>query len=243
MSSKRAITNSSSLKNLSAPSSLSPRKAEILTKALVDNLSEDIKNSSSVFDSNVIEKAEQYTNSTGSWLWYLLRIFFIILILAFLGFNIFAYLGLITGKTADYLKPLLEYLGYPIVDTTKQTLRKSIEGTKDIIDIAAVGADTTLDTLEKSLDGKSDIMTSLNNAKSRIDKKRSKTKNLEVEKEPKPDESGSSTQITRRGKAGFCYIGEDRGNRSCIEVGVNDECMSGNIFPSRDICINPNLRI
>ena len=215
----------------------------ISPKALADNLSEDVNNSSSVFDSNVIEKADQYTNSIGSWLWYLFRIFFIILIIAFLGFNIFAYLGLITGKTAEYLKPLLEYLGYPIVDTTKQTLRKSIEGTKDIIDIAAVGVDTTLDTLEKSLDGKADIMKSLNNAKSRIDKKKSNIKKQEIHIEPSPDESGSSTQITRRGKSGFCYIGEDRGNRSCIEVGVNDECMSGNIFPSRDICINPNLRI
>ena len=215
----------------------------ISPKALADNLSEDINNSSSVFDSNVIEKADQYTNSVGSWLWYSLRIFFIILILAFLGFNIFAYLGLITGKTADYLKPLLEYLGYPIVDTTKQTLKKSIEGTKEIIDVAAVGADTTLDTLEKSLDGKSDVMKSLNDAKTRMDNKRASIRNQETVNEPEPDESGSSTQMSRTGKAGFCYIGEDRGIRSCIQVGENDKCISGDIFPSRDICVNPNLRM
>jgi len=48
--------------------------------------------------------------------------------------------------------------------------------------------------------------------------------------------------MSRTGKAGFCYIGEDRGIRSCIQVGENDQCMSGDIFPSRDICVNPNLR-
>ncbi len=40
----------------------------------------------------------------------------------------------------------------------------------------------------------------------------------------------------------FCYIGEDRGYRSCIELNSGDTCMSGDIFPSMDICINPNLR-
>jgi hypothetical protein len=37
-------------------------------------------------------------------------------------------------------------------------------------------------------------------------------------------------------------VGEDRGIRTCAEVGVNDECMSGDIFPSQELCINPNLR-
>ena len=43
-------------------------------------------------------------------------------------------------------------------------------------------------------------------------------------------------------QSGFCYIGEDRGFRSCISVGEGDLCMSGDIFPSQEVCINPNLR-
>jgi len=58
--------------------------------------------------------------------------------------------------------------------------------------------------------------------------------------EPQPDQSISTVQSS--GKAGWCYIGMDRGTRACSEVGVNDMCMSGNIFPSQDICMNPNLR-
>jgi len=61
--------------------------------------------------------------------------------------------------------------------------------------------------------------------------------------EPIPDEAGSRTQSTKAtSKAGFCYIGEDRGFRSCIKVGEGDKCMSGDIFPTEAICINPNLR-
>jgi hypothetical protein len=44
-------------------------------------------------------------------------------------------------------------------------------------------------------------------------------------------------------KSGYCYIGEDKGYRSCAYVGVNDTCMSGEIFPTNDICVNPSLRV
>lgn len=55
------------------------------------------------------------------------------------------------------------------------------------------------------------------------------------------DNSGSTIQAGSS-KSGWCYIGEDRGFRSCMEIGQNDKCMSGDIFPSKDICVNPNLR-
>jgi hypothetical protein len=42
---------------------------------------------------------------------------------------------------------------------------------------------------------------------------------------------------------GYCYVGTDRGIRSCIDVKPGDQCMSGKIFPRRDICINPSLRL
>ena len=44
-------------------------------------------------------------------------------------------------------------------------------------------------------------------------------------------------------QSGFCYIGEDRGFRSCISVGEGDTCMSGDIFPTHTVCINPKLRV
>ena len=44
------------------------------------------------------------------------------------------------------------------------------------------------------------------------------------------------------GKKGWCLIGADKGFRSCVEIGVNDTCMSGDIYPRKDVCINPSLR-
>jgi hypothetical protein len=60
---------------------------------------------------------------------------------------------------------------------------------------------------------------------------------------PKPDLATSSTQSSKiANKSGYCYIGEDRGFRSCIKIKQGDKCMSGNIFPTEALCINPNLR-
>ena len=59
---------------------------------------------------------------------------------------------------------------------------------------------------------------------------------------PEADDSTSNIQMGSTSKSGFCYIGEDRGFRHCIEVGEGDTCMSGSIFPTQAICINPNLR-
>ena len=43
-------------------------------------------------------------------------------------------------------------------------------------------------------------------------------------------------------KNGWCYVGTDRGIRSCIDVGYNETCISQDIYPTREKCINPNLR-
>ena len=60
----------------------------------------------------------------------------------------------------------------------------------------------------------------------------------------KYEEDSSSSNIQEgSGKKGWCFIGKDRGVRSCAKVGLNDTCMSGDIFPTSDICVNPRLRV
>ena len=50
-------------------------------------------------------------------------------------------------------------------------------------------------------------------------------------------------KIQENKKPGYCYIGSDRGYRSCIKINSPDECQSKNIFPTKEVCINPNLRV
>ena len=60
----------------------------------------------------------------------------------------------------------------------------------------------------------------------------------------KSDDAYSSIQSHHSSsKAGWCFIGEDRGFRSCAHVSERDQCMSGQIFPTQDVCVNPSLRV
>ena len=58
---------------------------------------------------------------------------------------------------------------------------------------------------------------------------------------PSPDLSNEADlQLAK--KAGYCYVGTLNKKRTCIEIDEDDKCMSGDIFPTRDLCVNPNLR-
>jgi hypothetical protein len=185
--------------------------------------------------SNLPEPSDVADSSTnGSSLWKYLIIF---LILAVLGFNLFTYvghfsdfLGKIVDRILDVFKPILAYFGYGISETVKKTVDLTATGSKKAIDVTADTLTGGISALQSGL------------SKENKDKHKQKNKQKELAM-PLPDEAGSLTQASKASrKAGFCYIGEDRGFRSCISVGEGDTCMSGDIFPSHDICINPNLR-
>lgn len=180
-----------------------------------------------------------------------MRIGLILAILLFLGVNVFSYLGDFLQNIKEFFAPLLksilESLGYVVTETTKDITQLSAEGAKLGIDVAAGTVESGINVIQGQLDldqsspqqqqqtgnkYMSNISSSLSTALA----------DAEYNTEPLPDDATSSTQRTSPGKSGYCYIGEDRGFRSCIEVKDDDVCMSGDIFPSQSICVNPSLR-
>jgi len=175
----------------------------------------------------------------------------IILILALLGFNIFIYLAKGTQTFADIFGPLFNKLFGVTIATTSQTVDITAEGAKAVVN-------KTSDVIQNSLTEIQNITPSPNNANStykgettEIDKNNVKYINYDTplnktiqnsSQDYQPYEANSSVNISGKAKSGWCYVGEDRGFRTCAKVGVNDSCMSGNIFPTQEICINPNLR-
>ena len=57
-----------------------------------------------------------------------------------------------------------------------------------------------------------------------------------VKKTPVPDESSSSIQ-----GAGYCYVGEWKGVRSCVKVDKTTPCET-QIYSTEELCVNPSLR-
>ena len=167
----------------------------------------------------------------------------IVLILSFLGFNIFSALGKATDTTKGILGPFLSALGFGVGETVKKTVNVTAEGAKLGVDVAAGTVDDAVTLLEKSVGVKGVQFNRIDDpsktTQDALDNATQKQKN----NVPEPDDSTSATQRDAGAhKSGYCYIGEDRGFRSCLKVNEGDMCMSGDIFPSRDICVNPNLR-
>jgi hypothetical protein len=178
----------------------------------------------------------------------ILRVFAIILILSFLGINFFGYLGKVTETIRDFLKPILVFIGYGAAETTKSIVTLSAEGTKGAVDVASGAVVGGVNLLEKGLSKKGATMNKIDDH-SKIDMKllekavQKQNQPQSEDQEPEPDEAGSRTQASKmKIKSGFCYIGEDRGFRRCIAVGEGDKCLSGDIFPTDEICVNPSLR-
>ena len=186
------------------------------------------------------------------------RIGLIVVILLFLGVNIFSYLGdllqIIKDALAPLLKNILESFGYVVTETTKDVTQVAAAGAKLGIDVAAGTVESGVNVIQGQLDldqgSGQGLRQGLNpSQKNNLSKQASMSASLssavadaEYNTEPLPDDATSSTQRNGSGKSGYCYIGEDRGFRSCIAIKEGDVCMSGEIFPTNAICVNPSLR-
>lgn len=160
--------------------------------------------------------------------------------------------------------------GTAALETTSQTVKASSAGTKDAVDILAdttlAGVGAVQQTTGLASGNRANMrqyadtnqMTGINAGKrvgqqvSTVDDEPatmdSLTKALQHSAQNimtgsasySADDTTSSVQV--KAKAGWCLIGEEKGVRNCIEVGQNDQCMSGDIFPTHAVCVNPRLR-
>lgn len=175
------------------------------------------------------------------------KYFLIILILAFLGINLFGYMEVVTNYIVRTFKPILNsiasFLGISISQTTTATVDVATKGLKKGIDITGDTLKKGADVLKQaSLPNKLKENNENMNNENLID-----NLNTKLNTKPKPSfaplPDSSNSTIQNKAKKNYCFIGTNRdGTRTCAEMSDSDKCMSGDIFPSLDICINPNLR-
>ena len=176
----------------------------------------------------------------------------IILILAFLGFNIFIYLAKGTQEVNSFFAPLLTKMGGLFGMVTGQVVDVSAEGAKAVVNTTAGAVDTGLSAVQDITPNKakssvpSEPVSQQNQHDITSQNTLNKALNSTQSKQPtsndyEADDASSNIQGGAP-KPGWCFIGEDRGFRTCAQVSVDDKCMSGDIFPTQEICINPSLR-
>jgi hypothetical protein len=170
----------------------------------------------------------------------------IILLLAFLGFNIFVYLAKGTQTITDITAPIMSKLFGTTVAVTGQTVDVAAEGAKVVVGETANVLESGLTAVQDITPNKPQTTTKgqpISPQKQDSMQQTSLNKALNTQQpQQQPQQQNDYQAHEATSSTGWCYIGEDRGFRTCAEVGVNDSCMSGEIFPSHEICMNPNLR-
>ena len=158
------------------------------------------------------------------------NILIFLLVLSLLGFNIYAYLA---KGTMTFLE-FFQYTLYRIFGLFSQTVSVSAEGASASLEVADVG----LENIKKSVELPGEEVEGEKEGPYLQEKEDSEVNPLTNKRETGEDyEANEATS-----DVGWCFVGEDRGYRSCAEVGASDKCMSGDIFPSKEICVNPSLR-
>jgi len=233
------------------------------------------------------------------------KVFFwiaIILVLAFLGFNIFAYLAYGTDIFTSLMAPFTYTIAYFTGETAKTTLTHTSQGTQAIVNessnflqiflkfmtdlfnntlvLLTTSSTAAIDYLqsnmktlessiekdktanvkpEKQIPEKQNLEKSVNTketsddtddtdestllkeerkVEARVPNVSDNIKKLIIQKEQtEPEPVHSDTQ-----QNGYCYIGKINNSRYCAKVSSRNSCMSGDIFPTMAVCINPNLK-
>lgn len=111
-----------------------------------------------------------------------------------------------------------------------ETASAKVDVTSAKVDVTAAKVDSTsekIDNLDKKIDN---LINTKSCPTSGVKTLNNKLNNMSPHKKSTLSEDA------------YCYIGYDNGQRECMEAYAGDVCMSGEIFPSLDICINPKLR-
>ena len=167
----------------------------------------------------------------------LIIILLVLLIFSLLGINLLSSVGYVFESGVNIIKPfilqILSIFGYTTGSLINTTADAVGDTTKAGIDIAEGTLHSVGDLLIDSSKANtpSDLANTIQFSPIKLN-----------QKDPKPDNSHNSIQNSIAcAKNQWCLVGEYENKRGCVEVGKDDKCMSGQVFPSQMTCMNPTM--
>jgi hypothetical protein len=165
----------------------------------------------------------------------------LLLILSVLGINILTILGNIiewlTTLFGPVIKSILSFFGYTTGSVIVKTSDVVGDVTKGGIDLAT-GAVENVGNLLKD----ASVSTVDNKYKVSLDTALNTSPPTIPPPEPTPTPSSNPVQNSiSSSKVNWCLVGEYQEKRGCIEINESDKCLSGQIYPNKEVCLNPTL--
>jgi hypothetical protein len=174
----------------------------------------------------------------------------IIFLLAYFNINLFTITGDIIQVITDRVTPIflniLKYFGIALGTTAVVTTTVASSGISDVVN--------TIDTSNKAIAGAivSSIQDEVNESARQtlpIHNTNDQSFNIVntapqiIQQRKKEEVNQYLNSIQYNKPIGYCFIGEQNNQRYCSDITEANQCASGDIFPTMDICINPNIRV
>lgn len=158
----------------------------------------------------------------------------VLLVFSFLGINLLSVFGNILQYIVQITKPLVLYIlsffGYTagtILYTSADVVGDTVITGVDIVQESVKSAGELLkNTSRPNLDQ------AINQGSQSIDY---------VVNEPEPAKTSNPVVSTGGAKKSWCLVGEHMEKRACIQIDEYDKCMSGQVYPSQKMCLNPTI--
>jgi hypothetical protein len=186
------------------------------------------------FGNNTTSGPSMFTNQNA-----IIVVLVVLLVLSFLGINII----LIAGNTVQTITSIFGPIVGQILGLFGYTFGTVLNRSADVVtDTAKTGLDIANGTVHNigNLIGGAGAGAIGGPIKQNLDAalNRSRISN----NPPKADDYGNPIQqpITA-GKRGWCLVGEYQGRRGCIDVDEQDQCLSGQVYPTQKMCLNPTF--
>jgi len=162
-----------------------------------------------------------------------------LLLLSFLGINVLTIFGNWIQTIISIFGPLigqiLSIFGY----TAGTVLDKSADVVGDVAKAGVDIAEGTVHSIGGILKNASKDNVD-DKAKRQLDKSLNLSPHLYNSAEPDKSSNPIQNPISST-KISWCLVGEYQGKRGCIEIGDQDKCLSGQVFPQQKMCLNPTL--
>ncbi len=195
------------------------------------------------------------------WTWQNMAILLLLILLlfSFLGINLLTVFGNVFQQFANLVIPFIErvlnILGFTlgsfanisadvIEDVGKSSLTILNDGVHDITGLMMKGEAPR----QTGQTGQTEVPYHTHPVApvqtDHLDKGLSQGPTVDVSNVAVPSSSSSpmQTSIAATSKSSWCLTGEYKERRGCIEIGENDRCMSGQVFPTQALCLNPNIQ-
>lgn len=160
----------------------------------------------------------------------LILILTVLLVFSFLGVNLLGLFGNLVQNIMNLLKPLIVY----ILSFFGYTAGSLLTTTADVVGDTVI---TGVDIAQESVKSAGELLKNVSKGGS-IDNAINNSPYVVAEPTPAPT---SNPVVATPSKKSWCLVGEHMAKRGCIEIDEHDKCMSGQVYPSQKMCLNPTL--